>query len=226
MLPSGRCFVWGVFLNKIPGFYYSILLLLEFFSPVGLVILSGSWWNGLFSSFQDCLVEGLDFGVQVLPFVVVLLRMLINQIWKTFPVGLLAVPPVKGVGSLWSILEVQADRDGFVIAASKLTQYCYGYNPWQVICSKSQIWCSTAVLKRRFVGHQDCWGEQGHCEPASILLPLLFCLLLCNPMPLSDCWSPQEWCTYCPVVAWGQETAPCQVDCIHWRFYVVVQSLC
>ena len=43
-------------------------------------ILSGSSRNGLLGRLWDCLVEGLDFGVQVLPFVVDLLRELINQI--------------------------------------------------------------------------------------------------------------------------------------------------
>ena len=42
-------------------------------------------------------------------------------------------------------------------------------------------------LERRLVGRQDRSGEQGHCQPASLLLPLLFGLLLHNPMPLSDC---------------------------------------
>ena len=73
-------FIKAVFFNKILGFYNSVRLFLEFFVPVGLVIRSGSSWNGLLSSLQDCLVEGLDFGVKVLPFVVDLMHVLINQI--------------------------------------------------------------------------------------------------------------------------------------------------
>ena len=44
----------------------------------GLIILSGSPGNGLFGSLQDCLVEGLDFGIQVLPFIVDPLRKLVS----------------------------------------------------------------------------------------------------------------------------------------------------
>ena len=50
-----------------------------FSSPVGPIILSDSSRNGLLNSLQNCLVEGLDFGVQVLLFVVDFLHELINQ---------------------------------------------------------------------------------------------------------------------------------------------------
>ena len=79
MLPSGRC----CFLLR--GFVQlDSWLLLQHLLVVGVLLSSrayNSFWllgNGLLGSLQDCLVEGLDFGIQVLPFTVDPLRKLVS----------------------------------------------------------------------------------------------------------------------------------------------------
>ena len=163
-------------------------MLLEFFGPVGLVVLPGSLENGLLNSFQDSLVESLDLAVQVLSLVVDLQRVLIHQIREPLPVGLLIVPSGERIGCLRFVVKVQSDLDGFVVAPSKLAQYCSGCYPGYIICSKGQI-CVVLVSQRE---KKDC-GSSGsfkgryHCQLASLLLLLLFCLLRRSPMPLNGC---------------------------------------
>ena len=126
--------------------------------------------------------------LKTLIFVVDVLCELMNQTWETFPVGFFVFPSGEHAGSLWSILKVLADLEGFIVAPSKLTQYCSGCYPWEVVGSKSQIWCSTAEPR--------LWKKVGgSSESFRRTRPLSTCQSSTSSPPLSASSYPHasEW---------------------------------
>ena len=104
ILNSGTCF------SHLACFFNLLFKFLKLFCPVRSVVLASTAWNCSRGSLQDCSGEAVSKPVDVLIFRLYTFGVGIGESWKLLPFGPFVVPSGKGLGILWSVLQIKVSN--------------------------------------------------------------------------------------------------------------------
>ena len=86
------------------------LQVMKLFCPVRSVVLASTAWNCSRGSLQDCSGEAVSKPVDALIFRLYTFGVGVGESWKLLPFGPFVVPSGKGLGILWSVLQIKVSN--------------------------------------------------------------------------------------------------------------------